>query len=207
MAWQPVYATKSQLKTKMRIPDADTQDDTELDFALAAASRAIDHATNRQFGSVSPVEARQFTARWDRTWCRYVIDVDDIYSATGLLVAFDDNDDQVYDKSITNFRLAPVNEDNKSRPWTQIIVNTASTVQPTKARDAVQVTALWGWTAVPETIKAAALLQAERFFYRREAPFGVAGSPTVGSEIRLLSQVDPDVAVMIRSYRRVWGAS
>lgn len=206
MAWQPDYATTAQLKTDLRIPLADTQDDTELAFAITAASRAIDHATNRQFGSVTPVEAREYTARWDRTWKRWVIDVDDIYSSTGLLVAVDDDDDQVFDKSITDFRLAPVNEDNKGRPWTQIVVNSDSANVPTTAKDSVRVTALWGWAAVPETIKAATIRQAARFFYRREAPFGVAGSPTVGSEIRLLSMVDPDVAVMIRSYRRVWGA-
>lgn len=206
MAWQPLYATIAELKSKLRIPSGDTQDDSELTGAVTAASRAIDHATNRQFGQVSPVEARVYSARWDRTWCRWVVDTDDISSSTGLLVAVDDNDDQVFDKSITDFRLAPVNEDEKGRPWTQIVVNSDSANVPTKAKDSVQVTALWGWAAVPATIKEATLLQAERFYYRREAPFGVAGSPSVGSEIRLLSMVDPDVAVMVRSYRRVWGA-
>lgn len=204
MPWQPDYCTASELKSNLRIPDA--ADDAELGLAITAASRAIDHATNRQFGQVSPVQARRYTARWDRGWSRWVVDTDDISSATGLLVALDDNDDQVFDKSITDFQLAPVNEDEKSRPWTQIVVNADSLNVPTKAKDAVQVTALWGWAAVPATIKQAAITQAARFYYRREAPFGIAGSPTVGSELRLLAQVDPDVAVMIRSYRRVWGA-
>lgn len=206
MPWQPAYATIAQLKSELRIPGADTQDDTELTFAVEAASRAIDHATNRQFGSVTPVEARIYSARWDKTWCRWVIDVDDVHSTTSLTILVDDDDDQVFDVAITDFRMAPVNEDNKSRPWTQIVVGSDSANVPTKAKDTVQVTALWGWAAVPETIKAATILQAARFFYRREAPFGVAGSPSVGSEIRLLSQVDPDVAVMVRPYRRVWGA-
>lgn len=204
MAWAPDYATTAELKSNLRIPDA--ADDTELGLAITAASRAIDHVTNRQFGQVSPVQARLYTARWDRGWCRWVIDTDDISSATGLLVAVDDDDDQVYDGSITDYRLAPVNEDEKSRPWTQIVVNADSTNVPTTARDAVQVTALWGWAAVPTAIKQATITQAARFYYRREAPFGIAGSPTVGSELRLLAQVDPDVAVMVRSYRRVWGA-
>ena len=79
-------------------------------------------------------------------------------------------------------------------------------MQPSCARDAVQVTASFGWAAVPETIKAATIRQTARFFYRREAPFGVAGSPSMGSEIRLLAQADPDVVVMVRPYRRMWGA-
>lgn len=206
MPWAPDYATLAQLRSDLRIPAGDTADDTELTFAITAASRAIDHATNRQFGSVTPVEARHYEGRWDRSWARWVIDVDDIHSSTGLLVAVDDNDDQVFDQSITDYRLAPINAPDTGRPWTQIIVNSDSAIAPTAARASVQVTALFGWAAVPETIKAATIRQAARFYYRREAPFGVAGSPSVGSEIRLLSQVDPDVAVMVRPYRRVWGA-
>lgn len=204
MAWQPDYTTLADLKSYLRLND--TEDDAELAFAITAASRAIDHATNRQFGNVSPVEARIYSARWDRSWCRWVIDVDDVHSTTGLTVLVDDDDDQVFDVSITDFRMAPVNEDNKGRPWTQIVIGSDSANVPTKARDTVQVTALWGWAAVPVTIEAATLIQAERFFYRREAPFGIAGSPSVGSEMRLLAQVDPDVAVMVRSFRRPWGA-
>lgn len=203
MTWQPDYCTAAELKSNLRIPDA--ADDTEIGLAITAASRAIDHATNRQFG-VTTSQARLYTARWDKGWCRWVIDTDDIASGTPT-VAVDDNDDQVFDKAITDFRLAPVNEDEKARPWTQIVVNADSVNKPTTARDAVQVTALWGWSAVPTTIKQATITQAARFYYRREAPFGVAGSPSVGSEIRLLSQVDPDVAVMVRSFRRVWGAA
>lgn len=205
MAWQPDYCTAAELKSYLRI--ADTVDDAEIATAITAASRAIDHASNRQFGKTNAVEARIYSARWDRTWCRWVIDTDDIQTATGLLVKLDDDDDQVFDVSITDFRLAPVNEDEKGRPWTKIVVGSNSTNAPTKAKDTVEVTAVWGWTSVPTTIKQAALTQASRFFYRREAPFGVAGSPSVGSELRLLAQVDPDVAVMIRSYRRVWGAA
>lgn len=205
MPWQPDYATTAELKSYLRITDA--VDDAELALAVTAASRAIDHATNRQFGQVSPVQARIYTARFDRhTWDRWVIDTDDISSATGLLINLDDNDDQVFDKPITDFRLAPVNEDEKARPWTQIVVNRDSTNIPTSIRDSVQVTALWGWAAVPTTIKQATLLQASRFFHRRNSPWGIAGSPDTGSELRLLDRVDVDVMVMVRSYRRVWGA-
>jgi hypothetical protein len=204
MPWQPDYATLAELKSDLRIPDA--TDDAELAFAITAASRAVDQATNRQFGQVSPVQARIYTARWDKSFCRWIIDTDDISSATGLLINIDDDDDQVFDKPVDNFRLIPVNEDEKSRPWTGILVNPDSTNLPSRTRDAVQVTALWGWAAVPGTIKAATIRQAARFFYRREAPFGVAGSPTTGSEMRLLDRVDPDVAVMVRPYVRPWGA-
>lgn len=205
MPWAPDYATLAELKSDLRVPD--TADDAELAFAITAASRAIDQVTNRQFGQVSPAQARVYSARWDRSWCRWVIDTDDISSTTGLLVATDDDDDQVFDQSITDFRLDPPNAEDEGEPYQRIVVNRDSAITPTRARATVQVTALWGWAAVPDTITAATIRQAARFFYRREAPFGVAGSPSMGSEIRLLSQVDPDVAVMVRPYKRAWGAA
>jgi len=49
-------------------------------------------------------------------------------------------------------------------------------------------------------------LQTGRFNKRLQALFGVAGSPADGSEVRLLAKLDPDVAVMLVDYTRVWGA-
>jgi hypothetical protein len=55
---------------------------------------------------------------------------------------------------------------------------------------------------VPSAVKLATRLQASRFMARRDSPYGVAGSPDAGSEIRLLSRVDPDVAVALRGFSR-----
>lgn len=59
---------------------------------------------------------------------------------------------------------------------------------------------------IPSAVKQACLIQASRFFTRRYAPFGVAGSPDSGSEIRLLAKVDVDVAVILGPYITWWGA-
>lgn len=59
---------------------------------------------------------------------------------------------------------------------------------------------------VPDVIQMATLLQAARFFKRKGAPFGIAGSPEMGSELRLLSRLDPDVELMLFGQRRIWGA-
>lgn len=211
MAWAPDYVTATELKSYLRI--GDTVDDAELGFAITAASRAVDQAANRQFGVVASAEARQYTARYDRTICRYVVDIDDLMSTTNLAVDHDDDDDGVYDNDTTwtlnasdGFYLLPVNAADKSLPWTQIVWRSDAAV-PTLRPGGVQVTAVFGWTAVPSTVKQATLLQAARFFQRRNAPFGVAGSPDMGSELRLLAQVDPDVRVALKPYVRQWGAA
>jgi uncharacterized phiE125 gp8 family phage protein len=198
MAWQPDYVTATELKAYLRISDA--VDDAEVGFAVTAASRAVDRHTNRQFGLVAAPEARKYTARWDRDRCRFVVDIDDLMTVTGLTVTGEAG-------AIDVFAKQPGNADLEARPWTRLVVDPTSTTLPTLKEDAVTVTARYGWTTVPVAVKQAALLQASRFFTRRNAPFGVAGSPELGSELRLLAKVDPDVAVVLGPYQRWWAAA
>lgn len=207
MAWAPQYASTAELRAYLRIPVADTADDTSIALAATAASRAIDHHCNRQFGQVTTAEARVYTARYDRRRCRWIIDVDDISTTDDLSVMVDDDDDQTFEMEIDDYRLLPLNAAALSLPWTQILVGTESTNLPTDTEGAVEVTAEWGWAAVPDPVKEATLLQGARFFQRQQAPFGVAGSPELGSELRLLQKVDVDVAVMLRPFVRQWGAA
>jgi hypothetical protein len=87
------------------------------------------------------------------------------------------------------------------KAYTQLKITTSTSAAE------LAITALWGWSAVPVPVKDATLLQGQRFAARRDAPFGVAGSPTDGSEVRLLARVDPDVEVMLGDYRREsWAA-
>ena len=109
--------------------------------------------------------------------------------------------------TIDDYVLEPRNAAVKGRPWTQMLVRPNSQFKPTGAADEVAVTALWGWSAVPATIEAATKLQASRFLSRRESPYGVAGSPDTGSELRLLARLDVDVAVMVSDFRRWWGGA
>lgn len=204
MAWAPDYITSAQLKAYLRISDA--LDDAQIALAVTAASRAVDNATNRQFGLVASAEARYYTAEWDATERRFVIEIDDLMVVTGASVAADVGGEGVYDTAITSYDFKPANAALKNRPYTQLWVRSSAVTRPLSVHDGVQVTARWGWTDVPDTIEQATLLQASRFFSRREAPFGIAGSPESGSEMRLLERVDPDVGLVLRPYYRWWGA-
>lgn len=197
MAWAPDYVTVAELKAYLRIGDA--VDDAELGFAITAASRAVDRAANRQFGLVAAPEARKYTARWDRRICRWVVEIDDLMTVAGLTIATEAG-------AITEYDVQPANAAVDSFPWLRFVVRPESAAKPSAEQDAVTVTARYGWTAVPGAVKQATLLQASRFFKRRDAPFGVAGSPEVGSELRLLAKVDPDVAVALGPYVRWWAA-
>lgn len=194
MAWAPDYITTAELKSALKIDD--TEDDTELAFAITASSRAIDRAADRQFGIVASVEERYYEGEWKpyRRNDRWTIPVDDIETSTGLVVVNADGDTI----SSSDYELWPRNAVKKGRAFTHIVTDSVS--------DYYNITGLWGWSTVPDTIKQACLIQATRLFRRPKAPFGVAGSPELGSELRLLDKLDPDVEMLVRTYRRWWSA-
>jgi hypothetical protein len=202
MAWAPDYITAGDLKAFVRIPTDDTIDDAQLALAISAASRAVDRACNRQFGTTTTTQERFYTATYDRTSFRWIVSTDDMQ--TPSQIAFDSANDVTYSGSITPVRLTPVNAVSNGKPFEGFIVDSTSTVQPTTLANGVRVTAIFGWASVPAAVKQATLLQASRFLARRESPFGVAGSPDVGSELRLLARLDPDVEVALAPYRRIW---
>lgn len=72
----------------------------------------------------------------------------------------------------------------------------------------LKVNAKWGYvTAIPQGLKEVALLQAARFFKRKDAPFGVAGADAMGNAMRLQARLDPDVEALLGSYRRWWAVA
>lgn len=204
MPWAPNYTTTEDLADFVRITD--TLDEVQLSLAISTASRGIDRACGRQFGSLSAVAARYYTARWDCRRQRWTVSIDDLMTTTGLLVAFDEDGDETYGGEIDLFTLEPRNAAADGRPWTDLVVRPTAATLPTSLADGVRVTARWGWDQVPASIEQACLLQASRLLARRSSPFGVAGSPEAGNELRLLARLDPDVEVAVRPYRRVWGA-
>jgi hypothetical protein len=65
----------------------------------------------------------------------------------------------------------------------------------------------WGWPTVPTPAKVATMLQTARLAARRDSPFGIAGSPSEGSELRLLATLDPDLKTSLTAFRRDWWAA
>lgn len=212
MPWQPTYTTLAELKSFARIPSSDTTDDAELNFAIEAASRAIDHHCGRQFGLVAAAEARFYTVRTSSevgyagvspNRLRWAVDIDDLQTTTGLLIAIDSNLDGTFATTVVvaSTTLLPLNAAPKNRPW-QWLYLPRDVQNVVTDEGAIRVTGRWGWTTVPTAIKQATLLQANRTFKRRDSWSGVAGSPEFGNELRLQSVIDPDVAVALENYRR-----
>jgi hypothetical protein len=194
MAWAPDYCTASELKAYLRITD--TIDDVQIGIAITAASRALDKATGRQFGQLATAEQWQYTAFYDRRLSRWIVPVDDFDTLTGLVVS-------ISGATVTDYQAGPRQAVAKGRVWTHLALGSA--VMANTDDGGILVTAKWGWSTVPTAVKQACLLQTSRFLARRDSPYGVAGSPAEGSELRLLATVDPDVRVSLGHYVRAWG--
>lgn len=193
MAWEPDYCTGAELKHFVRIDDTD--DDAEVALAITGASRAIDLHCNRQFGKDAAPTTRYYRSKPCGPRTR-LVKIDDVMTEVGMTVLTHD----IAATAIT-YSLTPINNAAKGKPWTMLRLPAHV---PTVDYEDVAVTATFGWTAVPAAVKEATLLQASRFLARREAPFGIAGSPDQGSEMRLLARVDPDVGVALTKYVRWW---
>jgi hypothetical protein len=193
------YCTLSDLKTSLAIEDI--TDDTALEAAILTASRMIDDYTGRFFykdGTNAAPVVRYYTAQ---DW--YTCNVDDFVSLTQI--ATDDNFDQLYTTiwQADDYMVEPVNNPRRGWPLTRLLA-IDSYIFPYNLPQSVKVTAVWGWAAVPAEISMAAKLQASRLFVRRQSPFGVAGTPEIGT-VRLTSRLDPDVEALIRPFRKMNG--
>lgn len=192
MAWAPDYITAEELVDYVR-GAADVDLDQAADV-VAAASRAVDGTCGRQFGQTAAPETRRFESRWDQHFGVYVMQVDDLQNLTGLAVLTASGLDVT-----ASTALMPSNALLKGKPYEELRV---------PGRGTYDVTATWGWNAVPAAVRQATKLQASRFVARRDSPYGVAGSPSDGTELRLQAKVDPDVEVILRrgKYVRTWWA-
>nr|UXE44753.1 hypothetical protein Hi04_10k_c361_00017 [uncultured bacterium] len=192
MAWQPDYILAADLKAFLHITD--TVDDTQVQYAVTTASRAIDRFCNRQFGQVTSAEQRRYSAFPDNQRGRYVVPIDDLGSATSFAVQFNS-------LAVTSYQLEPFNALLEGRVYTRVTFD-PNDVTFTGDEGEVYITGLWGWANVPVAVQQACLLQGSRIFNRRTSPYGIAGSPQEGSELRLLARVDPDVSVSLMEYKR-----
>jgi hypothetical protein len=204
VALYPDYVTSAQLKAQLRINDS--ADDAAVAIAVTAASRAIDHSTNRQFGLNGSAVARVYT--WDGRYIEGLpaIEVDDFMTTTGLVVKLDQAGSGTYGSALTGYDPWPWNAVADGKPYTHLVSRSYASAFPTLFSQGVQVTANWGWSTVPTIVQQATLIQGGRFFVRRDSQYGVAGSPETGTELRLFERLDPDVALMLTTVRRWWGA-
>ena len=191
------YATLAEFKSAVGITDS--VDDTPLQSVLDATDALIDLYTDRKQGFGTATETRYYTA----TEWQYTI-IDDLVSVTTLTT--DDNGDGTYPTTWTagtDYNLAPGNAALDGWPYTQIDVSvTYPRNFPRDVYRGVKVVGVFGWPAVPQAVKQAALIQAGAVWSSRTSPFGVIGSADLGGILRQTRALHPEAQVLLEAYRR-----
>jgi len=182
--------------------------DFQLTAALNAASRSIDNFCQRRFWLDATAQPRTFVPMG----LTHLEFDDDIGSLTDLVIKTDASGDGTFETtwSAADYQLLPVNAAYafpESEPWTEVravgtktfpwLVNTWLT-----RLDRVQITAKWGWPAVPDAVVQACLIKAARLFHRKDSPQGIAGFGDFGP-VRISRYEDADVVGLLNPYRRV----
>jgi hypothetical protein len=192
------YATLAELKVFVGIPD--TADDATLQVALDASEEQVNAFTGRRFTADGAAVARYYEAVNNTT-----VHIDPLQTTTDLAVVVDRDGDGTFEETFvldTDYRLAPFNATAVSKPWTSM-ESIAGNYFPQGERR-VRVTARWGYTAVPASVKQATMIQAAFLWKRKDAPYGIAGSPEFGNELRILASMDPTARDLLRPYRHTW---
>jgi hypothetical protein len=197
------YATRNQVKAALRIGTADTIDDDLIDNCVGAASRLIDGYCNRRFWS-NGTATRVYQAE-DSFYCS----IDDI-AGTAITLKTSSFADGNFDVtwSASDYQLEPLNGNLDGLTWSYDKIRAVGdylfpTVNANYGEQAlVQVTAVFGWPAIPEPVTQATIIQASRIFKRYDSPLGVAGFGDLGA-IRVSRYLDPDMAQLVEPYRRM----
>jgi hypothetical protein len=169
-------------------------DDNALEMVITTVSRWIDAYTNRHFYTTSGSETRYFTA----SEADY-LDCGDIISVTALKT--DDAGARTYGNTwdTDDYDLCPYNAGLKSEPYTYIeITNSGSNFFPARTKKGVRIDGFFGWSAAPEVVREACILQSVRLYKRKDAPFGIAGSNDFGT-LQIVPNLDPDVRQLLNS--------
>lgn len=185
------YATLSMLKSRMGIPDSNTARDTDLLQRLVSASGDINSWTHRQFGRTDVASTRTF----------YVgatgLDVHDFWTTDDLAVVPYMNNVAGTTWDTSTLALEPANGIVNQVPgWPYNRVAMGGTFShPVFSSNvwrgyAVQVTAKWGWEAVPEPVVTSCLMLAVADDKAKDAPFGVAGFGDFAVRIRANPMVE-----------------
>ena len=179
------YASLSELKSAMRITD--NVDDTALQQVLTSASRFVDQYCQRDFTVASGTATRDYvpSGRWES------LPIDDATSIVSVKI--DEDLDQTFSVTLrdVDFQPEPVNRQVSDNDWayTRLIPIEDGYWPVWEGRASVRVTGTFGWEAVPDPVKIATILHAQRIYTRFSSPVGVVSFGDMGA-IRVSRFVD-----------------
>jgi hypothetical protein len=171
------YVTLAQLKDHLGIDSTDSSKDDLLTIALNSACEEINNHCGRQFNRDEAASARKYPAVGER-----LILVDDFYTETDFQIRVGEIAGSFGSAwSADWYELEPINGVVNGIPgWPFNRISAVHYAPPIYSRFRAEVTARWGWAAVPAPVKEACLLLAAMNWKLQDAPLGVAGFKDFG---------------------------
>lgn len=194
------YTTLQDVKNGLQIEDS--MDDTDIQAAILSASRMIDDYCQRSFyqeGTLASPVTKYYTPV--NPW---YLEIDDLIEPVEVRSRANQSGpfDQVWNLN-TDLMYEPINNPETGKPVTRLLA-IQTYVFPYFFPQTVKITGVWGWKEVPYEVQMACKIQASRLFVRKQSPFGIAGSVELGT-VRLNSRLDPDVEMLLKTFRRNFG--
>lgn len=191
------YASSAELKAVLRITDTD--DDAAIQLALDAATFGIDlaiggiplHGATLSVTGSAGTDTITYTAHGLAAGA--AVQFLTLVGGTGLTVG---TQYYVINPTANDFQVALT-------PGGTFVGFSTNITAGTWITERQQL------DPVPPAAKLACQLQAIRYFKRKDAAFGVLGSPEFGTFSRLQSKLDPDVELMLDGLgaRQRWGTT
>lgn len=192
------YILRVDLKTYMSL-EVSTYD-AQVDSVISSASREIERYTGRQFNKETSATARRY-----QPVRRGLVFVDDFWTTSGLIVKTDDDCDGVFERTWTmdvDYQIHPLDGIHEGAPgwpfWKLVAIGQYGFPGGVGAR--VQVTAQWGWAAIPSPVVEAVKMVASDGFQYKDTRMGVAGADQFGTVVRIKD--NGMAASKLRPYRR-----
>lgn len=186
------YATLAQVKAALRLTD--NADDALLESAIESASRRIDGYCSRFFYKTAQTPIQVYPATL------YELGTQDDIANTSVTLKIDSAGDGSYATTWTQgqqYQLEPLNASLTGKPYRRILAINGYNFPIAVDKPLVQVTAQWGWNAVPSDITQACVLLSMRQFARLNAALGVVGFADMAMQVRA---VDPDIRDLLNPY-------
>lgn len=201
------YCTEQELRDQFG--DSDTEapklPQAQLVRAINATSRAIDLYCGSPMRRFWQDPADALTSRRYRCDDPYEVDVADLSTTEGLVVAVDTAGDGSYSTTLSasDYQLEPLDADadGGAYAWTRLVAVGGNTFPVDGRRARLRVTARHGWSAIPDGVNQACLIRAAAIFKRREAIFGTVGMGEFGM-VRI-TRKDPDVMDLLHNFIRI----
>lgn len=188
------YATLNEVKASLRLTD--NTDDALLERAIESASRRIDGYCGRFFYKTSQTPVTMYPIN------EFLLAFPNDVANTSVTIKIDTNADGTYATTLvqgTDYILEPTNAPLQGYPYlhARMVGGQTFPLDVLPSFPTVQVTAQWGWNAVPSDVNQACILLSMRQFARLNSALGVVGFADMAINVRA---VDPDVRDLLNQF-------